>query len=248
MSINKFFDSFVQKHAAGELNETDDLNVEFNSYLTEKMAGLLVEDHEKSMTAEQMASHIKKLFKMCDDEKTEEKFLSRLGKAADMEDCQEKDIKACAKKLCDMDDEKCDDVIHELEGMVDYKDESSDDDDDDSDDEKDSDDSEDEDKDEDKKKVDEGIGVGSIVKTSNGREMVVLGKLDGGDVAAARLHHGKPLYRSQVNLRSDEYIPTGETLPGVMSKKKWDQEQNSIMRDREGHAEPGHRAMGAFDF
>jgi len=70
MSINKFYNSFVQKRSTGELNETEDLDSLFNEYLTEKMAGLLVEDHEKSMTAEQMAAHIKKLFIMCHYEAT----------------------------------------------------------------------------------------------------------------------------------------------------------------------------------
>lgn len=240
MSINKFFDSFVQKNAAGELNETQDLDTLFNEYLTEKTAGLLVEDHEKNMTADQMAAHIKKLFKMCDDEKTEEKFLKRLGKAADMEDCKAKDITACAKKLCDMDDEKCDDVIHELEGMVDYKYKPEDDDD--------SDDDSDDDKDGGKKKVDEGVGVGSVIQTMSGKNMVVLGTLGGGDVAAARLHHGKPLYRTQINLRSDEYVPTGETLRGVMSKKDLEKQQRNTLRDRGDHNEPSQRAAGAFDF
>ena len=154
MSINAFFDRFTQKYAAGELNETEDLDQLFNEHLTETMAGLLIEDHEKKMTATEMAAHIKKLFKMCDDKETEEKFLERLGKKADVENCKEKDIKDCAKKFCDMDAEKCDDVIHELEGMVGYKQEGDDDKDDEDD--KDS-----------KKKLDEKIASGSIIRTSS---------------------------------------------------------------------------------
>jgi len=236
MSINKFYNSFVQKRSTGELNETEDLDSLFNEYLTEKMAGLLVEDHEKSMTAEQMAAHIKKLFKMCDDEATESKFLKRLGKAADVEDCKEKDITTCAKKLCDMDDEKCDDMIHELEGMVDYTYESKKEKPEESD-----------EKEKDKKKIDEGVSVGSVVKTMNGKHMVVIGDMGEGDVTAVRLHHGKPLYRTQINLRSSEYVPTGETVP-VMSKKDLKDRENSIMDKRKDHVEYGHRTVGSFNF
>lgn len=231
MSINKFYDSFIQSLATGELKETTDLDTLFNEYLTEKMAGLLVEDHEKNMTADQMAAHIKKLFKMCDDEKTEGKFLKRLGKAAGMEDCKEKDLKACAKKLCDKDEEECDDLIHELEGMVGYEYESK----------------KDDDSDDDKKKLNEGVRVGSIVRTMNGKNMVVLGDLGDGDVAVARLHHGKPLYRSQINLRSDEYVPTGETID-VVSKKDWDKQQKELMSDRSQYHDASQRMSGAFDF
>jgi len=226
MSINNFLNTFVQKNSAGELHETEDLNSMFNVYLTEKAAGLLIEDHEKTMTAGAMAAHIKKLFKMCDDEKTEKKFLKRLGKVADMDNCEEKDIKTCANKICDMDEDGCDDLLHELEGMVDYKHEPKK--------------KTDDDESDDDKKVNEGVRTGSIIKTANGKNMVVLGTLGGGDVAAARLHHGKPMYRTQINLRSDEYIPTGEEIQ-VKSKKDLEKEQREIMKSRDGEE-------GAFGF
>ena len=162
--------------------------------------------------------------------------MKRLGKAADVEDCKEKDITTCAKKLCDMDDEKCDDMIHELEGMVDYTYESKKEKPEESD-----------EKEKDKKKIDEGVSVGSVVKTMNGKHMVVIGDMGEGDVTAVRLHHGKPLYRTQINLRSSEYVPTGETVP-VMSKKDLKDRENSIMDKRKDHVEYGHRTVGSFNF
>ena len=240
MSINKFGQRFTHTFFAGELKEAEDLNTEtedlndiFGEYMTEKMASLIVEDHEKSMTSEQMAAHIKKLFKMCDDESTEKKFLKRLGGAASVDDCVEKDITSCAKKLCDIDEDKCDDVIHELEGMVDYTStpEKNSDDDDKKKKETDSDDDDDSEEQKGKKKVEEGVSVGSVVKTSAGKTMVVLGKLGGGDVAAVRIHHGKPLYRTQINLRSDEYIPTGQHL-NVTSKKDLEKQQRAALDSR----------------
>lgn len=242
-TINNFYDAFVQKNAFGKITETEDLDTMFNEYLTEKMAGILVEDHEKSMNAEQMTSHIKKLFKMCDGEKTEGKFLKRLGSAAGVDDCKETDITSCAKKLCDMDDEKCDDVIHELEGLVDYK----------TGDKKDSGDSEDsedsEESEESKKKVEEGAGVkvGSVIRTRNGRPMVVIGTKPGGEVVAARLHHGKPLYRTRMNLGPSDFEPTGDVLR-VKSVKDLDSREQSVMKTRSDVFEPSQGVVGGFNF
>lgn len=139
----KFLDQFIKEHNEGQ-GFSDELNQLFSDYITENFAGVLVEDHEKNMTSQEMAKHIKKLFKMCEDEKTEKEFLKRLGKAADVDDCSEKDIKKCADSLCKKDKDECDDVIHELEGMVGYEYEEGDEDDDDNDDNDDNNDDKDE--------------------------------------------------------------------------------------------------------
>jgi hypothetical protein len=171
-----------------------------------------VEDHEKKMSAKEMSSHIKKLFKMCEDEKTEDKFLKRLGKAADVDNCSESDIKKCADALCKEDAKKCDDVIHELEGMVGYEYEGDDDDDDD-DNEK-----------EKKEKVDEAA-VGTIIKKGD-KEYVVVDNLGSGDVQAAALHHGKPMYRSAKMLNSGDYETTGRTMDKNKLKRPKDMQGN----------------------
>jgi len=141
----KFLDQFVKEQSEGQ-GFSDELAERFSDYLTEKTSIRLVEDHEKKMSSQEMAKHIKKLFKMCEDEKTEQKFLSRLGKAADVDNCSEKDIKKCAESLCNEDEKKCDDVIHALEGMVGYEYEGGKDTDDDNDDGDDGDDGDDDDK------------------------------------------------------------------------------------------------------
>jgi hypothetical protein len=207
----RFFDQFIKEFYEGE-GYSDELNELFSDYVTENFSLLLVEDHEKRMSAKEMAAHIKKLFGMCEDEKTEKKFLKRLGKAAGVEDCEEKDIKKCADALCKEDDDKCDDVIHELEGMVDYEYEPDSDDDSDDDSDKDSDkDDDSEEKDSDKKKISESLDRGRIVTKGNS-QFVVLKDLNDGNVQAALLHHGKPMYRSARLLHAGEYEPTPERI------------------------------------
>lgn len=128
----RFLDQFIKEHSESE-GYSEKLNELFSDYVTENFSGILVEDHEKKMSAAEMTTHIKKLYKMCEDESTEQKFLKRLGKAAGVDDCSEKDIKDCAHSLCKKDEDKCDDVIHELEGMVGYEYSQKDDDDEDDD-------------------------------------------------------------------------------------------------------------------
>lgn len=197
----RFFDQFIKEFHEGQ-GYSDELNEAFSDYLTEKSSLRLVEDHEKKMSAKEMSSHIKKLFKMCEDEGTEKKFLKRLGKAADVDDCSEGDIKKCADELCKEDAKKCDDVIHALEGMVGY--EYSDDDGDDGD---------DGDEDTDKEKVNEAP-VGTVI-TKGDKEYVVVDSLGSGDVQAAVLHNGKPMYRSAKMLNSGDYETTGRKMSNV---------------------------------
>jgi len=199
----RFLDQFIKEHNENQ-GYSEKLNELFSDYITENFSGILVEDHEKRMTATEMAKHIKKLFKMCEDEETEKKFLKRLGKAADVKNCSEKDIKKCADELCEASEEDCDDTIHELEGMVGYEYDADDDDDDDDD--NDNDDS----ADGGKKKVNE-TAKGSIIRSGNSR-MVVLDDLGEGDVRAARLHHGKPLFRTSTLVNSGDYVDTGEYM------------------------------------
>lgn len=197
----RFLDQFIKEHNEND-GYSEELDQLFSDYVTENFSTLLVEDHEKRMTAKEMASHIKKLFKMCEDEETEKKFLKALGKAASVDDCSESDIKKCADSLCKEDEEKCDDVIHKLEGMVGYEseDNDSDDDDDDSDD----------DKDKKKEKVNESK-KGAVVKKGKSK-YVVLQNLGDGDVRVAKIHHGKPLYRNTTMINSGNYEDTGERM------------------------------------
>lgn len=221
----KFLDQFIKEHSEGQ-GYSEELNELFSDYVTENFSGILVEDHEKKMTSSEMAKHIKKLYKMCEDEKTEKKFLKRLGKAAGVEDCSEKDIKKCAENLCKEDEDKCDDTIHELEGMVDYEyDPDSKDDDDDDDDEKSS-----------KKKVDEAA-KGSVIRAGKSK-MVVLADLGGGDVRAAHIHHGKPLYRTSRLVNSGNYVDTGEK----MKVNEPDDEENARKNSERDDGAPEYSA------
>jgi len=191
----KFLEQFIKEHGAAQ-GYSEKLDELFSDYLTENFSGIIVEDHENRMTASEMAKHIKKLYKMCEDESIEKKFLKHLGKAVDVDNCSEKDIKKCAERLCKENDAKCDDVIHELEDMVDYAYDEPDD--------------EDEDNKKSEKKLDEAT-KGSIIRKGN-EKMVVLDNLGGGDVRAARIHHGKPLYRTSTLVRSGYYVDTGEKI------------------------------------
>lgn len=123
-SARKFLDQFIKEHSEGN-GYSDQLNSVFSDYLTESFSHILIENHEKKMSASEMAKHIKKLFNMCEDEKTEKKFLKRLGSAADVDDCSAKDIKKCSEALCKENGSKCDDLMDSLEGMVGYKDDDS---------------------------------------------------------------------------------------------------------------------------
>jgi len=105
-----------------------ELDEVFSSYLTEKMAKIIVEDHEKRMTASEMSAHIIKLFRMCPNRDVEKEFLSIVADATDREECTEKDLPECARVLCNNDEEECDDVIHKLESLVKYNEPEADDD------------------------------------------------------------------------------------------------------------------------
>ena len=183
------FQSFIDDHAAGQgfSGQTDDL---FSQWLTRKGAELVYEDHEKYMTSAQMASHLRKLFKMCEDEATEKKFLKKLGDAVGKDDCTEKDIKECAKKLCDKDKEDCDKLIHKLEDHVGYKKDFSD-----------------------KEKLDEaweakkGMRGKVAVHSETGKEGVVL-TVDGGDIQVAPMRGSRVSFRSPTMWRKGEYSLT----------------------------------------
>ena len=118
--LRKFADSFLDDHSKGQ-GYSEETDAYFAEWLTQKSAELVYEDHQLYMNSTEMAKHLKKLFNKCEDGSTEKKFLDKLGKAADMEDCSRKDLEACAKKLCKNDEKECDKVIHELENMVGFK-------------------------------------------------------------------------------------------------------------------------------
>lgn len=180
------FQSFIDDHAAGQgfSEETDEL---FSQWLTRKGAELVYEDHEKYMTSAQMASHLRKLFKMCEDEEAEKKFLKKLGDAVGKDNCTAKDIKECAKKLCDKDKVECDKLIHSLEAHVGYKKDFSG-----------------------KEKLDEaweakkGLRGKVAVHVDTGKEGVVL-TADGGDIQVAPVRGNSASFRSPRMWRKGEY-------------------------------------------
>lgn len=187
------FQSFIDDHAAGQ-GFSEDTEELFNQWLTRKGAELVYEDHEKYMTSSQMASHLRKLFKMCEDETAEKKFLKKLGEAAGKENCTEKDIKECATKLCNKDKEECDKLIHALEDHVGYKKDLSD-----------------------KEKIDEAWEAKKSVRgkvavhKETGRKGVVLA-IDDGNINVAPVRGKKVSFRSPTMWRRGEYSLTDERI------------------------------------
>lgn len=118
--LKKFADSFLDDYSKqrGYSEETDAL---FSEWLTQKSAELVYEDHQYYMNATEMSKYLKTLFDKCEDEKTEKKFLDKLAKASEVEDCTRKDLKKCAEVLCKKNEKECDKIIHELEDLVGHK-------------------------------------------------------------------------------------------------------------------------------
>lgn len=80
----------------------------------------LTEDHEKTMSSEEMLSYLKLLHKKC-SKKVKEEFHEYLEKECDV---PEGDLDKCSKILC-KDKDQCDKVIHHLENLSKKLDENS---------------------------------------------------------------------------------------------------------------------------
>lgn len=78
------------------------------------------EDHEKTMSADEMKTYLALLFKKC-NKKTKEEFNEYLEKECGVEDAN---LVKCSDVLCG-DKEKCDKVIHHLENISKKVDENS---------------------------------------------------------------------------------------------------------------------------
>lgn len=206
------FQSFLDDHATGQgfTEQTDQL---WSEYMTRKGAELVYEDHEKHMTASEMAAHLRKLFNMCEDEESEKKFLKKLGEGAGKSNCTEKDIKECAKTLCNKSKEECDKLIHKLEDHVgyEYKPEKDD------------------------KKLDEAWGAGGrgnvVVHNETGKKGVILAT-DGGDANVAPMVGNTPRFRSPSLWRKGTYKTTGDKVkvpdsaPGGKKEKEEEKEED----------------------
>ena len=166
----------------------------------------MYEDHQFYMNTNEMKKYLQKLFDKCEDEATEKKFLSKVGKAADKEDCTRKDLDDCASVICKKGEKECDKVIHDLEDLVGYKKDF-------------------------EKKLKESVGpeenlgpwkshkVGQVVvHNETGKEGLVI-KSDkssqgGLDVIVAPLIHGeRPAYRSAKLWHAGTYTFTDRTMP-----------------------------------
>ena len=184
------FQSFLDDHAKGQ-GFSENTNSLWNDYLTRKAAELVYEDHQKQMTSSEMTTHLKRLFKMCENKEAEQKFLSKLGNAVGKKDCTEKDLKECARQLCNKDAEQCDKTIHALEKQVGYESNNS----------------------KEELKEDWSMkGRGTVVVDKESGKKGVILSTDGGDANVAPVVGSSARFRSPSLWRKGTYSATGEKM------------------------------------
>lgn len=206
------FQSFLDDHAKGQ-GYSDKTNQFFSGYLTRKGAELVYEDHQRQMSVSEMSAHLNKLFNMCENEDTEKAFLKKLSGATG-KNCNSKNIKECAKSLCNKSKNECDKIIHSLEEHVGYEYIPNK-----------------------KQKLEETwrtTGRGNVVVNKDTGKKGVILTTDGGDANVAPMHGSTPKFRSPSLWRKGTYETTGETVavpdyaPGARKDDKDEDEKEDV--------------------
>ncbi len=90
----------------------------FKEYAEKKVYSLINEDHQRTMTSEQMEKHIEMLHGKAEDK---EAFLKKLASYSTLDAVSEKDFRKCAEDIQAKGKLYMDKAIHSLEKLVGYK-------------------------------------------------------------------------------------------------------------------------------
>lgn len=89
----------------------------FRAYAEKKVHSLISEDHERSMTSDQMEKHIEMLHGKAEDK---EAFLKKLASYSTLDAVSEEDFRKCAEDIQSKGKIPMDKAIHALEKLVGY--------------------------------------------------------------------------------------------------------------------------------
>jgi len=206
--LDDAFQSFLDDHAKGQ-GFSEDTDKLWSDFFTAKSAELVYEAHARHQDSVQIGKHLREMFNMCEDKKSERKFLNTLAESTGMDTCTEKDFTQCAERLAQKDFEDCNTVIESLEEQVGYL-------------------NPDDALNEEWRPTNRGTVV---VNKETGQKGVILAS-DGDDINVAPIKGNTPLFRSPKLWRGHQYRKTNDKVkvpdhaPGGKKVKPADSESD----------------------